>query len=60
MTAGVVHQDTPHEVGCGTKKMVPILPAHAVLFDQPQIGFMHQGGGLQGVVTALAPEVGGS
>ena len=52
--AGVVDQNLPHHRGRNRKEMRTVLPFHRVRFHEPQIGFVDKGGGLQGVIAALA------
>ena len=42
-----------HGRGCRAKKMRPVLPGAVALAHQPQPGFMHKGGGLQGLPRSL-------
>jgi len=43
---GVVDQHAPHHGGRDAHKMRPVAPIHRALTHQPQIGLMHQSGGL--------------
>src|SRR5262245_16828010 len=38
--------------------MRAVLPPHALLIDEPQIGLVHQRGGLQRVIRPLASHIG--
>jgi len=53
----VVNQNSPHELGGNGKEMGAILPAHALVIDEPQVGFVNQSRGLQGVAGALPAHV---
>ena len=55
--ARVIHQDAPDQLRGHAEEMGAVLPVDAALVDQPQVGFVHQGGGLQGVVGPFAPQV---
>ena len=57
MTACMVDQDAPHHLGRHREEMGAILPFHALVVHQPHVGFIHQGGGLQGVPRAFALHV---
>ena len=54
---GVVHQDAAHQLCRDSYELSAMLPAGVVLVHQPQKGFVHQGGRLQGVAGALASQV---
>jgi hypothetical protein len=47
LAAGLVNEDAPHGLGGGPEKMRPAVVVRISVADQPQPGFMHQGGGLQ-------------
>jgi hypothetical protein len=55
--ARVVHQNPSHELRRYRKEVGAILPAHSLVIDQSQIGFVDQGGGLQAVVGAFPFQV---
>ena len=57
MFAGVIEQDAAHLGGCDRQEMSPAFERGA-LIDQPNVGLVHQSRGLQGVLAALAAEVG--
>ena len=57
MPPGMVHQDAAHGLGGHPEELGPVLPARLALVDQPQVGLVDEGGGLQGVAGVLAPEV---
>ena len=50
----MIHQDLAHQPGGHAQEVRPVLPVDAGLIHQPQIGFIHQGGGLQGMAGPLA------
>ena len=52
-----VHEDAPHRLSGHRKEMGAILPAHALVVDQAQVGFVDQRGGLQAVAGPLALHV---
>src|SRR5215475_451876 len=53
----VVHQDAPHQLRSDPEEVRPVLPVDTLLFDQPQVGFVDQGRGLQRVAGTLPPHV---
>ena len=53
----VVHQNAAHQLRRNGEKMGAVLPLHAVVVHQPQVGFVDQGRGLQAVAGALARHV---
>lgn len=55
--AGVVDEDAAHDVGGEADEMGAVVPVD-VLLDQAEVGFIDQGGRLQGVVGALAAHAG--
>jgi hypothetical protein len=54
-----IHQDMPHHARCHCEEMRTVLKVGRLLLDQTKIRFVNQRSGLQGVVRALAPQVGG-
>src|SRR5215471_4167820 len=54
VAAGVIDENTPHHLGRNGKKMGSILPLHALVIHQTQVGFVHQGAGLERMARALA------
>lgn len=52
-TARVLDQDLPHKLGADCQEMFAILELTCALFFEPQIGLMHKGGALQGVVRTF-------
>jgi hypothetical protein len=48
-----LNQDAPHRLRCGHEKMIAAVPFLRLTPDEPQPGFVHQGGGLQGVTCRL-------
>ena len=53
----VVDEDAAHCLRRCRHEMGAVLPVHALVIDQPQVGFVDQGRGLQAVAGALAPHV---
>ena len=51
------HQNAPHQLGRNREKMGTILPLHALVVHQSNVGFVNQGGCLQAVTGALASHV---
>jgi hypothetical protein len=43
----LIDQDAPHRLGCCSKEVT--LTGERCSFRQSQIGFMHQGGGIEGL-----------
>ena len=55
--ADVVNHDASHQL-CGRRdKVAPALPDRLRIIDQPQVGFVENSGGLQGVPGALPAHV---
>ena len=54
---GVVNHDAPHQLRGRRNKVVPVLPERLRVIDQPQVGFVQDRGGLQGVTGTLPPHV---
>src|SRR5262249_4586797 len=51
---GRFNEDPPHGFGCGSEEMAAALPALGLLYvHQAQVGFVDQGGGLQGLPRLL-------
>jgi len=57
--AGMIHQDQPHQVGGDGKEVRPVFPILLPLPDQPEVGFVDQGGGLQSMVATFPAQVPG-
>jgi hypothetical protein len=57
--AGMIHEDSTHRLRRDPKKMRTILPLNLPLFDESQIGLVHERGRLQRVIRALASKVAG-
>ncbi len=57
VAAGILDQNTPHQLARKREKMRTILPLHPLAVDQAQVGFMDQGRGLQAMSGSLAPHV---
>src|SRR6266496_2112746 len=53
----MVNHDAPHQLGGRRDKVAPALPDRLRIIDQPQVGFVENGGGLQGVAGALPAHV---
>ena len=53
-SAGRIHQNTTHLLGCDPKKMSAVLPLHVALIHQAKVDFIYERCGLKGVVAALA------
>ena len=51
--ASVVNEDEPHQLRGDRKKVRPILPHHAALLDEPEVGLVDQGRWLNGVTRAF-------
>lgn len=56
--AGVVDQDAAHDVGGDGDEVLAVVPL-GVFAGEAEVGFVDEGGGLEGVVGALAAHVGG-
>ena len=51
---GLVDENPPHRFGCGCKEMSATIPMfRLVAINQPEIGFVHEGGRLQRVPGGL-------
>lgn len=57
VAARMIDEDAPHHLRGEAVKMRPALPHHALLSNQPEVGFADRRGWLQRVVPALATEV---
>src|ERR1700722_3716291 len=57
MPPRVFHQNAPHHLGRDREEMGAILPFHALIIRQAQVGFIYQSRGLQTVTGALPPHV---
>src|SRR6266516_8146411 len=53
----MVNHDAPHQPRSRRDKVGPALPDRLRVIDQPQVGFVKNGGGLQGVAGALPAHV---
>src|SRR5260370_11904676 len=53
----MVNHDTPHQLRDGRDKVGPALPERLRIIDQPQVGFVENDGGLQGVAGAFPAHV---
>lgn len=54
---GVIDKDLAHELGGDSEEMGAAAPFGHILIDQPHVGFMDEGGGLERVIGAFAAEV---
>ena len=54
MASGVVDQDATHDAGGDGEEVGPVLPLDPFQVDEPEVGFVDQGGRLEGVPGALA------
>ena len=52
--ARVIDEDPPHHHRGDAHELGAVRPVHLPLVDQPEIRLVHERGGLQGVVAALA------
>jgi hypothetical protein len=57
LRARVIHEDTTHDLGRHREKMGAVLPPHAGIADEPQVGFVDESGRLKPVAGPLAPHV---
>lgn len=57
--AGEIRQNLAHQVGGHSEEMAAALERGSALVNQSDVGFVDQGGGLQGMIAALAAHVGG-
>lgn len=57
LVAGVIDKDPAHELSGDTKEVGAALPVDTGLVDQLHVGFVDEGGGLQGVVGPFAAHV---
>jgi hypothetical protein len=53
----MIHENAAHELGGDAEKLRPVLPLDAGLIHHPQIRFMHESGGLKGMVASLPLQV---
>ncbi len=54
---GVVDEDAAHRLGCDAEEVRAVAPVNRVLVNEPQICFVDERGGLQGVAGPLAREL---
>ncbi len=57
VAASMFHQNAPHQLGRPREKMRSILPLHALVIHQANVGFVYQGRRLQAVAGAFASHV---
>src|SRR6478736_7508770 len=53
----MVNHDAPHQLRGHCDKVAPALPDRLRIIDQPQVGFVENGGGLLGMPGALTAHV---
>ena len=58
MASGIVHQHSAHHDGSLGDEVHAVIPGR-VLLGQTEVGFMNQGGGLQGMIGAFLVQVKG-
>jgi hypothetical protein len=56
----MTNKDLPHDPRAETQDMSAVLPGSLALAQEPQISFVHQSSGLQGVPGAFAFKIIGS
>src|SRR6266513_2807870 len=54
---GMINHDAPHQLRGRRNKVAPALPDRLRVIDQPQVRFVKNGGGLQGVASALPAHI---
>src|SRR5262249_45782091 len=54
---GVINQDAPHHLGRHSEEMRAVLPTRVLPVNQPQVGFLYEGSGLQNVIRAFLRHV---
>jgi hypothetical protein len=55
--AGVVHEDSSHQLGRDGEEVRPVPRAYLLRVDQPQISLVNEGRGLQFALAALTAHV---
>ena len=60
MSARVIDENAPHQLGRDAEKLCPVSPARAVLAHELQVGLIYQGSRLERVFTAFPSKVGPS
>jgi hypothetical protein len=53
----MVNKDATHELGGDAEEMGTALPGNAGLVDELHVGFVDEGGGLEGMIGAFAAHV---
>ena len=53
----MVHQHLPHHPRRQAEELGPIAPVDLRLVHKPQIGLVHEGGGLEAVIRPLATQI---
>lgn len=56
---GTVAEDTAHHLGGGGIEFQAAVEIDGMLLDEAEVGFVDEGGGLEGVASAFAGEVAG-
>lgn len=54
---GVLHQNTPHHLRGYSEKMGPVGKLERRIMEQLQVGFVHQGRGLQSMIGPLVAQM---
>ena len=57
MSPCMIHENAPHQLGCDTKKMRPILPTDILLINELQICFIDQRRGLKRMTWAFLAHI---
>ena len=57
LTAGLVNEDAAHRLGGGGEEVIATLKL--LIADQPQVGFMHEGGCVERLAWLFVGELGG-
>ena len=53
----MINQDLPHQARGHAEEMGAVLPCHILPVDQSKVDLVDEGGGLKGMVRALATEI---
>ncbi len=57
VATGMIYQDAPHHLGGNGEEMCAILPLHALVVHQTDVGFIYEGSRLERVAGALTLHV---